>query len=920
MGAGAENMPRGANAAGKRGGMDEDEESVRRIREEHTKIPSLISKYEEVFGNENERIASDRDVLKKIPPDTKQAMTSKNMEYIKQETTRLSEGYKKLRDQRTTLLRELEDIQRRYESIFERGAHIASRLRVEKSEGVRKMEELEARCLNDRLQVAKAKAALNKEAEAVARVEAAAEEARRALKICEEQLATAEIREREAQKRAETAEAVANAQNKNLKTARDEVVQLQKVRLLTDAKHAENLEVEKATWNRKVRELEQELEQANTRLSDVCAQEEKIRQQMSMIRTDNQKKDALLESLRERALDAEQKLNQKDGNVNLALQTLQKAQELNESRMEALTKEKVRLEQKIEELNTEKSEATARLFETTAIVERVRDRTEQMAARVAELERKHSEAEAKLHSTQAALETARNESASKAAKCAEAKDALERAMETLNAEKTRLADATQDLQETVALEQHVQEELGVAQAAFERIKSSPTKMNRLLEETRAQEELKRRAGDVNYYKARVEQLQAELANAKKTLFESDAQRRTLLNEVQNLKGNIRVVARVRPPNAATKSIPDPDRSQLVCSMDCMNLTLELRGNQQRRGQTSASGTSETHAFSFNRVFDKDSTQHAVFDEVSSFVQSALDGYDVCLFSYGQTGSGKTWTMTGDLTNPMNRGIIPRSVDHILLSIAQMRDKGWAFDIECSFLEIYNETIRDLLAADPRAEKTAKHDIQHRNGKVFVTGIRRVPVKEADEVQSLLEQADKFRSVAMTDKNAESSRSHSIFTIHLVGRNIEKPGAELVGSLSLCDLAGSERLKSSKAAGERLKETQAINTSLSALATVFSSIAQKSPHIPFRNSTLTHLLMPCLSGDGKTLMIVNLSSDHDDAQESLCSLRFAQQVNKTELGQAKKNVRGVTAAPSAASGASSSSVGGALMNRARNASQ
>ena len=149
-------------------------------------------------------------------------------------------------------------------------------------------------------------------------------------------------------------------------------------------------------------------------------------------------------------------------------------------------------------------------------------------------------------------------------------------------------------------------------------------------------------------------------------------------------------------------------------------------------------------------------------------------------------------------------------------------------------------------------------------------------------------------MASTDKNSESSRSHSVFTMHLVGRNTRGKTSELVGSLSLCDLAGSERLKTSNAQDDRLKETQAINTSLSALSMVFTSLSNKAAHVPFRNSALTHLLSPCLSGDGKTLMIVNLSSDHRDASETLCSLRFAQTVNKTEVGRAKKNVRDVPA--------------------------
>mmetsp|Transcript_15224 Transcript_15224/g.18834 ORF Transcript_15224/g.18834 Transcript_15224/m.18834 type:complete len:140 (-) Transcript_15224:716-1135(-) len=111
----------------------------------------------------------------------------------------------------------------------------------------------------------------------------------------------------------------------------------------------------------------------------------------------------------------------------------------------------------------------------------------------------------------------------------------------------------------------------------------------------------------------------------------------------------------------------------------------------------------------------------------------------------------------------------------------------------------------------------------------------------------------------------------------------------MGSLSMCDLAGSERISKSGVKGERLKETQNINKSLSSLADVFSALNKKSQHIPYRNSKLTQLVRPCFAGEGKVLMIVNLSSDQEDAPESLCSLRFASHVNQTEVGRAKKNI-------------------------------
>jgi len=131
-------------------------------------------------------------------------------------------------------------------------------------------------------------------------------------------------------------------------------------------------------------------------------------------------------------------------------------------------------------------------------------------------------------------------------------------------------------------------------------------------------------------------------------------------------------------------------------------------------------------------------------------------------------------------------------------------------------------------------------------------------------------------------NEHSSRSHSVFTLYLTGRNAAR-GVELKGTLNLCDLAGSERLARSKAEGKQLKETQAINKSLSCMADVFQSLAQRQKHVPFRNSKLTYLLQPCLEGDGKTMMMVNLSPTVASSHESLCSLRFAHQVAQVQLG-------------------------------------
>jgi len=307
--------------------------------------------------------------------------------------------------------------------------------------------------------------------------------------------------------------------------------------------------------------------------------------------------------------------------------------------------------------------------------------------------------------------------------------------------------------------------------------------------------------------------------------------------------------------------------------------------------TEDTGSASKYNFTFDRVFGPAIGQEAVFTEVSEFVQSALDGYNVCLFSYGQTGSGKTHTMQGSGYGQM-RGLIPRAIEQVGEYKQELERDGWQYEMKVSFLEIYNETIRDLLRAEEHSE--LKHEVKvGADGRRFVSDINMVPLEptDLDAVEAVMRQAAKYRSVGHTDMNAVSSRSHSVFTLHLTALHPKNRQA-LRGTLNLCDLAGSERLDRSKATGDRAKETVAINKSLSSLTDVFAAIGKKASHIPFRNSKLTYLLQPSLSGDGKTLMVVNLSPTEMSTQESLCSLRFASQVNKCELGKAKRSLEEV----------------------------
>jgi kinesin family protein C1 len=212
-------------------------------------------------------------------------------------------------------------------------------------------------------------------------------------------------------------------------------------------------------------------------------------------------------------------------------------------------------------------------------------------------------------------------------------------------------------------------------------------------------------------------------------------------------------------------------------------------------------------------------------------------------------------MQGSGTGSM-RGIIPRAMQQVGVYKNELEAKGWEYHMEVSFVEIYNETIRDLLRTGPQNSEDGKHDIKKDlQGNVFVSDVEMTVVdpNNTEQIDSIMEHAARHRSVGQTAMNDRSSRSHSVFTLHLRASHKEQ-GIVLKGTLSLVDLAGSERLDRSGATGSTLKESVAINKSLSALTDVFVAIANKQSHVPFRNSKLTYLLQPALSGDGKTLMV------------------------------------------------------------------
>lgn len=394
--------------------------------------------------------------------------------------------------------------------------------------------------------------------------------------------------------------------------------------------------------------------------------------------------------------------------------------------------------------------------------------------------------------------------------------------------------------------------------------------------------------------ARLEAAQALVLELEEKVQVGETQRRKLHNDVQELKGNIRVFCRVRPLMASEMSSPAARMEDELSHLALGGRTIEEQEQiQMIQSVESTTGMTvnslKSFPFSFDRVFGPSATQEIVFDEISQLVQSALDGYRVCIFAYGQTGSGKTFTMegAGSRGNPSQAGMIPRAVQQIFETSIKMREKGWTFAMEASYLEIYNESLRDLLVDGNNAgNNNAKYEIRHANGKTTVTDLLVMSVQSPEEVMSLLARAAHNRAVAETNCNERSSRSHSVFTLRITGEN-SITTEKVDGLLNLIDLAGSERLSQSGSTGDRLKETQAINKSLSSLGDVIYALANREQHVPFRNSKLTYLLQHSLGGNCKTLMFVNVSPAKHNFQETLCSLRFATKVNACQIGTARR---------------------------------
>uniref|UniRef100_A0A2R8ZD63 Kinesin family member 13A n=1 Tax=Pan paniscus TaxID=9597 RepID=A0A2R8ZD63_PANPA len=265
------------------------------------------------------------------------------------------------------------------------------------------------------------------------------------------------------------------------------------------------------------------------------------------------------------------------------------------------------------------------------------------------------------------------------------------------------------------------------------------------------------------------------------------------------------------------------------------------------------------------------------------LEKAFQGYNACIFAYGQTGSGKSFSMMG---HAEQLGLIPRLCCALFKRISLEQNESQTFKVEVSYMEIYNEKVRDLL--DPKGSRQSLKVREHKVLGPYVDGLSQLAVTSFEDIESLMSEGNKSRTVAATNMNEESSRSHAVFNIIITQTLYDLQSGnsgEKVSKVSLVDLAGSERVSKTGAAGERLKEGSNINKSLTTLGLVISSLADqaagkgKSKFVPYRDSVLTWLLKDNLGGNSQTSMIATISPAADNYEETLSTLRYADRAKR-----------------------------------------
>ena len=414
--------------------------------------------------------------------------------------------------------------------------------------------------------------------------------------------------------------------------------------------------------------------------------------------------------------------------------------------------------------------------------------------------------------------------------------------------------------------------------------------------------------------------QSETSRLRERLAKESAMRRALHKKVQDQRGTVRVYCRPRPPTKEASFVSVPSHDTLVVHQEILSEEKNDGEGSDGRGQAEESGVmpSLPIGFEFDRVFAPQSPQCEIYEEVESLVLDSLDGFSICILAYGQTGSGKTYTLFGDVVscNDKEKAGVHLNAIHHLFAVAEKRSERYQDNFSISMLEVHEDRLFDLIAGtasgtkfgelvsaeaplSKRRSRNSKRQSEESStastlnapqkleiksnfdGDTVVQGLTSVPISCPTDVSDLWEECLAQREARLWDKNkslaSHFAKSHIFVTVSVTSTNIAT-GVSSVGKLQFVDLACSDFVpsvvgttKSNNAANISIpiaKDWTYMNKSLTTLSEVVEAKCQFMRTVPYRNSTLTHLLRDCLEGDAKVLMFCCISSDAEDAQVSI----------------------------------------------------
>ncbi|GBG30998.1 Kinesin-like protein KIN-14E [Hondaea fermentalgiana] len=678
---------------------------------------------------------------------------------------------------------------------------------------------------------------------------------------------------------------------RNLEEERKKRVQA-KLQLGSVNAKLEHLQDERKQEEQKWRQELSETQQARAHLD---SERQRLERELDRERAEREAREKAIEEAREAALAQEAELRQEAERAAAASKATAEAKDAAEQEMEVL---RARLEQA--RLESEARDAELReLREKDA--EKLQQEKEHLLKRLRQEQNWRQEAIDQLADTNEKLNEERR------LRKQQLDDEVNTLQEKLRAEAEEKARHQEELDRVMHDMQSLraQRDQEADQTAEEAAKAE--------ELAQKEAELQAKMREMEEHMARLERERGQLYNE---FVEEQALRKQYFNEIEDLKGRIRVFCRVRPMSDSEK---ERKCVSTIKVLDDMHVRLQHVEEKAPNGLPRRK--KPDIEFAFDACFGPEKTQHEVFADVKRLVQVAIDGYNVCVFAYGQTGSGKTFTLMGSAANMKNpsprdaeekksagedagnevptaaldvgAGVATRSI-HELFRLMDRDSARFRFEVSMYVIELYKEDMVDLL--HEFSEEELKNSIEppkppplsvhlDPQGIVDVENITKLPVSSAQETMQGLHKAFQKRKVTATKMNSQSSRSHLVCSL-LIKSTAVASGVVTNGKLTLVDLAGSERASKTGATGDTLKEAQAINKSLLALGDVIQALTTNAKHVPYRNHPLTQLMSDSIGGNAKTLMFVNVSPADYNLTETKESLRWAARAKQVTNNSSK----------------------------------